>query len=1316
MKKSVLCVLMLLLSLFPLTMTARYDFTHYDMSNGLSHNTVIAIAQDNMGFIWFGTKNGLNRFDGLFFKNYYADTLDRSLKSDFINALCQGPDGRLWVGTDAGLLVYDTSKDAFESFSVKTRDGIGITSAVNYITSGGDYVYISSFPKGIFRYDTKTGELINSADLSPGVQITCMTVDENSNLWVGFFSGALYKMKADLTDAMMITDRDGHEYFPNSRITGIVVAEQDQLFVSTETLGVSVVDVNKGILSRLMPEPGAKGNYTHALLRNGNELWAATEDGLYVYEMLTQVVEHYSYEATNPFSLSDNPIQTVFRDRDGGLWAGTYFGGVNYSSHKTANFESFFPRADKENSLHGRRVREMVEDNNGMIWIGTEDHGLNRYNPETGIISYIPESAAFPNIHGLCADGDMLWVGTFSFGLKLLDAHTGKVVKSFSSNGEPGALLDNDIFAAYRSKSGKMYFGTLSGVCTYENGKFNYLSNIPNTIVYDVNEDTNGNLWIGTYGRGVLMRSAKSGKWAEFNVENHSLASNNVLKIFCRNNGETWVATENGGVYCYKNGKMQYVPVPKDNPHRIVYGIMEDKAGKLWFTTNDGLICYDSKTCESTTFRTANGLLDNNFNYKSAFCTRNGNLYAGSLNGFVSFNPERFNENSRKANIVATELQVNNNVVDNFTEGTPLEENIVTTKRLRLSHRQNSFTLTVSPLLFGDSRQALMEYKLDGFDKDWQYLAPPNRIHYTNLPSGKYKLLVRLVSAKDEAMGSTYELEVVVNPPFYFTWWAWLFYIIFMLTFAYVAWRFFTQRSEMHRRLAMEKFEHEKEQELYQSKINFFTNVAHEIRTPLTLIKAPLENILKKKIDDKGAKEDLGIMEQNVDRLLDLTNQLLDFRKAERDGLKLNFERCNINSLVQAVYVRFTSLMREKGIELKTSLPEEPIYAYVDKESVTKVVSNLVNNAVKYCEKEIDIELKQDGENFQLLLRNDGNLIPKAMREAMFAPFVRGEEVPSNVAGTGIGLALARTMTELHSGTLQMLDDAKYNVFCLSLPVNQEEVVKLAGDALEEQNSEDESQATVEESAPTILIVEDNLQMQQYEKQKLSHYYNIVTANNGEEALAILENRDVDAIVSDAMMEPMDGFSLCRAIKEDVNTSHIPFILLTALTLDSAKIEGMESGADSYIEKPFSMDYLLSTLKNLLRARQSAKVAYAQSPFTPSETVTISRVDEEFMERLEKVMEKNLGNSDFGITEMASEMFMSRTGLNRKIRGIFNLTPNNYIKIERLKRAAYLMKTKDYKVNEVCYMVGFTSPSYFTQCFYKQFGLLPKEFIQNDMK
>lgn len=1307
-----------MLAVCHLDMKAVYQFSHYDMSKGLSQNTVLAIAQDDMGFMWFGTKNGLNRFDGHFFKQYYAGSNEHSLETDYINVLCQGPDKRLWIGTDKGVFLYNSSLDSFERFSVKTKDGIEISANVNCIVRKDDYIYVSSVRQGLFRYDAKTGTLLNSSDVASYLRVTCMAVDEYSNLWVCLYGGEIYKMNSDLTNAHMVKTPDGQSFFSHTNISGIVIAEQGQMFVSNEDSGLSLVNINTGEVTSLMNGSYAKGKMAHSILRCGNEIWVATEDGLYVYEMFTHELMHYQYEATNPFSLSDNAIEALFCDKDGGLWAGTYFGGVNYSPLKASTFDCFFPRVDKANTLHGRRVREIAEDSNKYIWIGTEDGGLNRFNPMTGELNFFSESSSFSNIHGLCADGDNLWVGTYSSGLRLVDTRTQKVVKSYYADGKEGSLLDNNVFSIVRLRSGKMYFGTLSGVCTLVDDSFVYVENVPRTIVYDMCEDNKGNLWVGTYGSGVFMHSARTNKWTSFTAENKQIASNNVLSIFERKNGEVWITTENGGIYCYKNNKLNYEPIPADSPVRMAFKIVEDLSGKLWLTTNAGLIVYDTATKRSQVYTASNGLLNDGFNFKSAFCARNGRIYVGTLSGFATFTPENFQKNEQNLHIVATELLINNVVVDNFMEDSPLENSIVVTKRIVLNHRQNSIALKISSMLYSTDQEVPLEYKLEGYDKVWQTLSSENMIRYTNLPSGKYKLFVRLQAEGDSPTGQPYELQIVVKPPFYFAWWALLLYLVLAILLSYAAWRFFTQRSKMHRRLAMEKFEHEKEQELYQSKINFFTNVAHEIRTPLTLIKAPLENILKKDLKDNSAKEDLSIMDQNVDRLLYLTNQLLDFRKAERDGLKLNFERCNINSILQGVYVRFTTVMREKGVETSLVLPEEPLYAYVDKECLTKIFSNLINNAVKYCEKLINVQLKEDGENFVMILQNDGILIPKSQREEMFTPFVRGEQVASNVSGTGIGLPLAKTMAELHSGTLEILDDPQYNVFHLTLPKKQETAVDLAEEPVSEVLVEEAPQPKVvaEESAPIILIVEDNVQMLQYEKQNLQKYYDVLTAGNGEEALAILAKKDVDAIVSDAMMEPMDGFSLCRAIKENVNTSHIPFILLTALTLDSAKVEGMEAGADSYIEKPFSMDYLQSTLKNLLRARQNAKNAYAQSPFIPSDTVTISKVDEEFLKRLDKVMEENIGNSDFDITEMASQMFMSRTGLNRKIRGIFNLTPNNYIKIERLKKAAYLMKTKNYKVNEVCYLVGFTSPSYFTQCFYKQFGLLPKEFINAEIE
>jgi ligand-binding sensor domain-containing protein/signal transduction histidine kinase/DNA-binding response OmpR family regulator len=1291
---------------------AKNIFTHYDMSNGLSQNTVLAIAQDHTGFMWFGTKNGLNRFDSHSFRTYYEGNNEHSLKSDYINALCQAPDDRLWVGTNKGLFIYNPLIDAFETLNVATKDGVQIKGNINIIVSAGNYVYLTTQGEGIFRYNVKTKELIHKP-MGTYMQVTQIAVDSSNNLWIGLYGSGLYTANDDLTGLQPVRDSNGNTLFANTIVSGIVCAEQGQLFVSTETSGVNVVNINTREVTHLMPENGAKGNNTHCLIKNENELWAATEDGLYIYEIMTRNIRHYHYESTNPFSLSDDPLQSLFKDKDGGIWIGTYFGGVNYTPRKISNIERFFPRADKENSLHGRRVREMVEDENGIIWIGTEDGGLNIYNPKTGDINWISESSKFTNIHGLYADGNNIWVGTFSSGLKILDTNTHKVVKSFTADGKPGSLHDNNIFTITKTRNGTVYIGTFGGLCMYDNGSFRYIKDVPNTIIYDIIEDKHGNLWVATYGNGVYMRDAKSKKWTTFSAGQHKLVSDNVLSISETRGGDIWITTEGGGAYRYSKGKLSFLPITADSPNIIIYNIVEDKNGYLWLTTNNGLISYAPNTNEMHILKTANGLLDNNFNYKSSLCSRNGRIYAGSLSGFITFMPESMHKTNYVPTIVATELMINNSVADNYSKHSPLKRSITMTDKLVLDYSQNSITLKIAAIIFDAEQQVQLEYKLAGFDEEWQPMPSNYSIRYTNLPSGSYKLIVRVQSPKGDGSGQQYELKIKVKPPFYMSWWAWLLYLIFICTVAYFAWRYINQRSEMHRRLAMEKFEHEKEQELYQSKIRFFTHVAHEIRTPLTLIKAPLENIMKKNSNDDNTKDDLGIMDKNVNRLLDLTKQLLDFRKAERSGMSLNFERCNINNIIEGVFVRFTSLMREKDIKSDMILPTEPLFANVDKEALTKIISNLINNAVKYCEKSLSIELKTNADNFNIIMRNDGKQVPPAMRKKIFEPFTRGNDVSSNINGTGIGLSLALTLAELHGGKLQMNDDPKLNVFCLTLPIEQAESMSIEELEPAFDTPIDEDQIE-KKGAPVILVVEDNIQMQQYEKKKLQQQYNVLTADNGEEAMQILAKQEVDVIVSDVMMEPMDGFKLCQTVKSDVNTSHVPFILLTALTLDSAKIKGMEAGADAYIEKPFSMDYLLSTIKNLLRIRQNVKNAYARSPFTASGTVTISKVDEEFIERLDKVIEKNLGDSDFGITEMAEQMFMSRTGLNRKIRGVFNLTPNNYIKLERLKKAALLMKTNNYKVNEVCYMVGFTSPSYFTQCFYKQFGLLPKEFINSE--
>ena len=861
-----------------------------------------------------------------------------------------------------------------------------------------------------------------------------------------------------------------------------------------------------------------------------------------------------------------------------------------------------------------------------------------------------------------------------------------------------------------------MYLGTIRGLCTYiaNTQTFVYDRAVPPVLINDVSFDSRGNLWLATQTNGVFMRH--NGRWINFRATQSGLTSDKALSIFEDSEGTIWVTTQGGGVCRFSFSTRRFKPLQQValNSTSTFFRMEEDGDGVLWLSGYAGFVRYDPRSGDVRTYNNRTMLLDNQFNYNSSLIDKRGRIYFGSLSGIVRFSPSALKKEQRVPRLVATDLYIGNEHVDNFTKDTPLEQNIVFTRKLSLAYNQNSFRLHVVPLSYSRQNWASLEYKLEGFDKGWQPMGADFFMTYANLPAGSYQLVVRMKDQNGKAYPGEYKLDIDVRPFFLFSFWAKLFYVVLLGVLVWLFMRYWNRRSETRRRQAMEAFETRKEQELYQSKIHFFTNVAHEIRTPLTLILGPLENILgTQKVKDNDVKEDLNIMYENTRRLTDLINQLLDFRKTEKDGLRLNFEYCNLTKLVTDIYNRFRSAMRERNINATLSLQGNNLHGYVDHEGFTKIVSNLVNNAVKYCLSYISVTLKTDDTQLFLTVANDGNIIPMDLREKIFEPFFHIDTTEHSTSGTGIGLALARSLAELHNGHLCMGDEADMNVFVLTLPLVQDVPVRLGGNGIGDvtpMKAESTTTQGTQAKPHTLLLVEDNVQMLEYEKRCLEKEYNIVTATDGEEALLQMERNDVNLVVTDVMMEPMDGMELCRRIKYNVNLSHIPVIILTAVTSERGKMEGMESGADAYIVKPFSMDFLSQTVQNLLRQREEIKKMYATSPFVSASSASISPADADFLERLKAAVMRNIGNSDFNVDLLAAEMNMSRTSLNRKVRGTLDQSPNNYIRIERLKAAAEMLKSGDKKVNEVCYNVGFSSPSYFTKCFYEQFGILPKEF------
>ena len=1303
-----------LLLLVGMTSRSNILFRHIGVESGLSQSTVLAILQDRTGLMWIGTKSGLNRYDGTLFKWYYSYPDGHSLGSSYINALFEDSNGRIWVGTDCGVWIYSPLTDSFTRFDKRSADGEGITNMVNVIKGHGDKIYITTNEQGVFCYDLRHNHLSHFR-LKGYPNVAGMAIGDNGAVWLGLFGGGLYTTDHAFRTLTPFRTQDGHIPFAGNIVSAILPLGNGRYAIGTDRQGLSLIDAARHSFEPIVASLEGKELFVRNLILNHREIWAATEQGMLVYNLDTHATQHFTYNPMDPFSISDNPLYCLYKDREGGLWAGSYFGGLNYLPAIHPVFERFVPQGSG-NGLHGRRVREMVMDKQGKIWIGTEDGGLNCMEPDGETFSHIAASNAFPNVHGLCMDGNELWVGTFASGLKIIDTRTHQLIKAFKADGRPGSLRDNTIFSIARSPQGVMYLGTIRGLCTYiaNTQTFVYDRAVPPVLINDVSFDSRGNLWLATQTNGVFMRH--NGRWINFRATQSGLTSDKALSIFEDSEGTIWVTTQGGGVCRFSFSTRRFKPLQQValNSTSTFFRMEEDGDGVLWLSGYAGFVRYDPRSGDVRTYNNRTMLLDNQFNYNSSLIYKRGRIYFGSLSGIVRFSPSALKKEQRVPRLVATDLYIGNEHVDNFTKDTPLEQNIVFTRKLSLAYNQNSFRLHVVPLSYSRQNWASLEYKLEGFDKGWQPMGADFFMTYANLPAGSYQLVVRMKDQNGKAYPGEYKLDIDVRPFFLFSFWAKLFYVVLLGVLVWLFMRYWNRRSETRRRQAMEAFETRKEQELYQSKIHFFTNVAHEIRTPLTLILGPLENILgTQKVKDNDVKEDLNIMYENTRRLTDLINQLLDFRKTEKDGLRLNFEYCNLTKLVTDIYNRFRSAMRERNINATLSLQGNNLHGYVDHEGFTKIVSNLVNNAVKYCLSYISVTLKTDDTQLFLTVANDGNIIPMDLREKIFEPFFHIDTTEHSTSGTGIGLALARSLAELHNGHLCMGDEADMNVFVLTLPLVQDVPVRLGGNGIGDvtpMKAESTTTQGVQAKLHTLLLVEDNVQMLEYEKRCLEKEYNIVTATDGEEALLQMERNDVNLVVTDVMMEPMDGMELCRRIKYNVNLSHIPVIILTAVTSERGKMEGMESGADAYIVKPFSMDFLSQTVQNLLRQREEIKKMYATSPFVSASSASISPADADFLERLKAAVMRNIGNSDFNVDLLAAEMNMSRTSLNRKVRGTLDQSPNNYIRIERLKAAAEMLKSGDKKVNEVCYNVGFSSPSYFTKCFYEQFGILPKEF------
>ena len=1304
----------------------HYYFKNLSIRNGLSQNTVNAILQDRKGFMWLGTKDGLNRYDGLSFRKFKHDAANpRSIGNSFITSLYEDFNGNIWVGTDAGVYIYYPEKEAFEEFDCQSLEKTRIERSVSMIA--GDKqgrVWIAVEAQGMFCYDARQKLLRNYPLSEISSNIKCFTFDSGGTLWLGFYGDGLYYSKDNLATVHPYgSPEDGKREFEGEVITKIVQGNYNCLYIGSVKEGVSELNLTSGQVRNLLAidESGESIFCRDLLPYSDNELWIGTESGIYIYNLRTAQFIHLRASLYDSYSLSDNAIYALYKDREEGLWIGSYFGGVDYYPRQYTYFAKYYPK-NIANSLHGKRVREFCRADDGTLWIGTEDGGLNHFNPKTKEFHFFEPSAGFTNIHGLCMDGSHLWVGTFSKGIRVIDTRTGMVLRTYTEGHTPHSLNDNSIFSICRTSAGEIYLGTLFGLLRYNRTQDNFdrIPELNGKFVYDIKEDSYGNLWLATYANGAYCYDVSVRRWKNyvFDAEDEkSLPYDKVLSVFEDSYRQIWLTTQGGGFCLFHPDTETFTRYGlKDGlPNDVVYQIVEDDDRFLWLTTNNGLVRFDPKTMEMKVFSTANGLPTNQFNYRSGFKDEAGNIYLGSINGFVAFDPRTFAENRQVPAVAITDFLLFNKEVSVGETDSPLKSSITFSDKVVLTADQNSFSFRIAALSYQAPRMNKLMYKLEGFDEGWLTIGESPLVTYSNLGYGDYVFKVKASNSDGVWNEQETSLHLSILPPFYLSGWAYCFYVLFFMGCLVCVIFYFKKRNYRKQHRQMEMLEQEKEREVYHAKIDFFTNVAHEIRTPLTLIKGPLENIILKKEVDSETKEDLYIMKQNTERLLNLTNQLLDFRKTETRGFRLNFTECDVVAVLRETYLRFTSLAKQKGLDFILELPQECFMADINQEALTKIISNLLNNGVKYASTYLRISLETDEKVFHIRTFNDGEMIPDTMKEEIFKPFVRLDKEDEVTTGTGIGLALSRSLAELHQGSLMMEKGEEVNCFCLTLPVNQDSTITLLAENVSqvEENScgWEQEETDTKEKKPMILVVEDNPDMLAFIRKQLTTEYSVLTAMNGIEALAVLDNHYVNLVVSDVMMPQMDGFELCKTIKSDLSYSHIPVVLLTAKTNIQSKIEGLELGADAYIEKPFSVEYLLANISSLIHNREKLRQTFAKSPFVAANTMALTKADEEFIWKLNDIIQANLHNPEFSMEDMADALKMSRSSFYRKIKGVLDLSPNEYLRLERLKQAAQLLKEGKSRVNEICYTVGFNSPSYFSKCFLKQFGVLPKDFI-----
>lgn len=1291
----------------------QFHFRHYNIENGVSSNNISTLFQDQKGYIWIGTENGLNRFDGNQFTLYQKNNpLYSNFHANSINTICETTDKELWLGTDNGVFIYNQVKDTFTPFVKQTSDKTSITSWITHIIQDkAGNIWIATHKQGIFLFNTQTDKLTQFEIPQNDNIVTRILNDEQNNIWL---SGPYQLCKLNKVNNTFETYAIEEK---TESIYSMALWEDssNHIWIGTWDKGLWKLDPRtKQVEKYLTGEKGKGILHIHSILEYSPELLLiGSDDGLTIFNPVTHESFLYDNYGDSEKSLSDKFIYPILKDREGGVWIGTYYNGISYLPPYCGQFNGYSESSDIP-YFNSRIISRFCEDENGNIWIASDDSGLSCFNPST--MQFIDfngrEKLNKHNLHALCIVGKDLWIGTYGDGIQVLNAQTGKIKNYNTTNG----LDENSIYSIFKDSQGQIWTGSMNGICQYDAQKqhFTPIKHLE-ALIIEIVEDAKGNLWIATQGKGLFRYSPQKNKeWEKYGLEK-GFNSLTVNHLCINKDNEIWAATSEG-LYLYNPLKDVFTYQPLRLPNECINAILEGE-DCLWLTTAKGLVKYTPATQETQIFTKSDGLQSEAFIMASALKTRNGEFYIGSINGFNTFYPHQLKLNTQKPNVVLTSLEIFNQKIDTQKDGT-LPEAIDHLKEIHLSYKDNVITLNYAALSYCTPQKNQYAYILEGFDKGWNYVGSQHSTTYTNLPAGTYTFRVKASNNDNIWNEEGTSIRIIVHPPFYLSLPFKIGYVVLFLLALGLLLRYVIHRSEKKHAKAIDELNSKKEIEIHEAKINFFTMIAHEIRTPVSLIIGPLEKIMQSTHIPANERQELEIIDRNSQRLLYLVNQLLDFRKVEQKEMRMKFTSQSIKDLMQAVCERFSPTLQQNGVNFSVTYPNEHFHADVDKEAITKVLSNLLTNANKYTGSRIEVRFQEHPEKqtFSIEVKDNGKGMNEEELKKIFKPFYQASE---NKPGTGIGLSIVKGIVEAHHGQIKVTSQQGHgSSFMITLPQKQENLSAeeeenqagnpLPEDIIPEQNA---TASMSQKVLPIMLIVDDNEDMLHFLSSHFQTSYTIVTAVDGVDALNKLKEQEVALIISDWMMPNMNGIDLCKAVRNNQLTSHIPFILLTAKTDTEAKITSMNCGADAYIEKPFSLQYLEACIKNLLELRLQLRQKFSQMPTVSINSIAANQNDKVFLEKMNHLIEENLNNEELSVDFLAEKLCISRSGLFVKIKGLANTTPNEMIQIIRLKKAASLLLENQYRINEVSYMVGFNNPSYFSKCFQKQFGMKPGEYI-----